>query len=112
MPEDRGPHSLDAHVRQLLADLGLYGYHTRNSQGSEPGWPDWVIVGNAILYRELKSQRRGPTPAQRDVGERIKRAGGNWAVWRPSDLLDGTIAAQLENIAVVQGVLFPVKRLA
>ena len=34
MPEDRGPDSLDAHVRNLMADIGLYGYHSRSSKGS------------------------------------------------------------------------------
>lgn len=27
MSEDRGPDSLDAHVRRLMKDLGLWGYH-------------------------------------------------------------------------------------
>ena len=65
MPEDRGPDSLDAHVRKLMADLGLFGYHTRNSKGSTAGWPDWVIIGRVgILYRELKTEHGTVTPEQ------------------------------------------------
>ena len=72
MAEDRGPGSLDAHVRTLIADLHLYGYHTRNSKGSAKGWPDWVIIGRTgILYRELKSEHGTLTPEQRHVGQLI-----------------------------------------
>jgi hypothetical protein len=106
MLEDRGPDSLDAHVRKLMADLGLWGYHPRTSRGSEPGWPDWVIIGNGILYRELKTEAGSLTAEQRAVGARITRAGGNWAVWRPRDLLDGTITEQLADLAAVQLALW------
>jgi hypothetical protein len=106
MPEDRGPDSLDAHVRRLMKDLDLWGYHTRYSAGSEKGWPDWVIIGRKILYRELKTEHGSLTPEQRAVGSRITRAGGNWAVWRPRDLLHGTIARQLTEIAALQERLF------
>src|ERR1700759_1492577 len=103
MPEDRGPDSLDAHLRRLMADLGLFAYHTRNSKGSEKGWPDWVIIGRGgILYRELKAEHGTLSPEQRHVGELITRAGGNWAVWRPRDLLDGTIARELASLAAIQ----------
>src|SRR2546421_301214 len=107
MPEDRGPGSLEAHVRKLIADLGLFGYHPRNSKGSQAGWPDWVIIGRAgILYRELKSESGSLSPEQRYVGELITRAGGNWRVWRPRDLLDGSIGRELAGVAAVQLALF------
>lgn len=107
MAEDRGPDSLDAHVRRLIADLGLFGYHPRNSKGSEPGWPDWVIVGRCgILFRELKSESGTVTPEQRHVGELITKAGGNWRVWRPRDLLGGDIGRELASVAAVQLELF------
>lgn len=107
MPEDRGPDSLDAHVRRLMADLGLFGYHTRNSKGSEKGWPDWVIIGRGgILYRELKSEHGTVSPEQRHVGELITRAGGNWAVWRPRDLISHAIAKELTDLAAVQLALW------
>jgi len=107
MPEDKGPDSLEAHLRKLLKDLGLYGFHPRNSRGSEPGWPDWVIIGRGgILYRELKTEHGTLTSEQRSVGSLITRAGGNWSVWRPRDLLNGTIARQLTDIAAIQTALF------
>jgi hypothetical protein len=99
MSEDRGPDSLAAHVRKMMDDLGLWGYHPLNSIGSRQGWPDWVIIGNGILYRELKSQRGTVSPEQRAVGERITAAGGDWSVWRPAGLLSGQIAAELLAIS-------------
>ena len=107
MPEDRGPDSLDAHVRRLIKDLDLWAYHPRSSKGSEPGWPDWVIIGRGgMLHRELKSEHGTVTPEQKRVGELITRAGGNWAVWRPRDLLDGSIGRELASLAAVQLELF------
>lgn len=85
-------------VRQLCAGLGLYHYHPHYSRRSEPGWPDSVIVGSRVLYRELKSERGALTPEQRDVGQRLTDAGQDWAVWRPSQLLSGEIGRQLASI--------------
>jgi len=100
MPEDRGPDSLEANMRAIMKDLGLWGFHVRNSIGSERGWPDWVILGpRGGLHRELKSQRGALSPEQRSVGARLIAAGFNWGVWRPQDLFSGVIAAQLVRIA-------------
>lgn len=99
MPEDRGPDSLEANVLRLMADLGLWGYHTHDSRRSEKGWPDWVILGpSGSLFRELKSERGTLSVEQRRVGSRLLRAGLDWSTWRPSDLFAGTIARQLRGI--------------
>lgn len=82
-------------VADLCAQLGLAHYHTFNSQRSEPGFPDCVIVGGAILFRELKSREGVLKPEQRRWGSRIMRAGGDWSVWRPRDWDDGLIERQL-----------------
>lgn len=90
---------LQHHVAILCRDLGLWHYHTWNSQRSEPGWPDCVILGGATaLFRELKSERGRLTPEQRRCGSLLTRAGLDWCVWRPRDLADGTIARQLAAI--------------
>jgi hypothetical protein len=99
MSEDRGPESLDAHLRQMMAVRGLWGYHTRNSIGAQRGWPDWVILGPCgSIFAELKSERGTLSPDQRHVGSMLTRAGHQWVVWRPRDLLDGTIDRQLDRI--------------
>ena len=107
MPEDKGPDSLEANLRRLLDDLGLFGFHPRNSVGSQKGWPDWTIIGpRKVIFRELKSEHGTVTPEQRDVGERLQRAGQSWRVWRPSDLLSGQIGRELAELAAIQGQLF------
>lgn len=98
MLEDRGPDSLDANVRRLMKDLGIEGYHTRNSIGSRRGFPDWEFWGRWIMHRELKSESGVLSPDQRRVGALILDAGGDWAVWRPRDLFSGAIAAQLQQL--------------
>lgn len=107
MPEDKGSGSLEAGLLRLMADLGLYGFHARNSRGcTGPGWPDWVIVGHRVLYRELKSEAGRLSPDQRAVADRLIKAGADWAVWRPTQLLDGTIARELAELAAIQTHLF------
>ena len=107
MPEDRGPGSLEAHLRKLLDDLGLWGYHPYTSRRSTPGWPDWTIIGTRrVIFRELKSERGVLSPEQKQVGEMLQRAGQSWRVWRPSDLLSGQIAWELTEVAGLQEALF------
>jgi hypothetical protein len=105
MLEDRGPHSLDARVRALADELGLWCF--RVYRASERGWPDLFIAGRGRhIWRELKSERGVLSSEQRVVGERITAAGGDWSVWRPRDLLSGRIARQLTDLAAVQEALF------
>ena len=108
MKEDRGPDSLDAHVRKLMKDLGLTGFHVEKSLDVEKnqknvsvkGWPDWTIRGpHGVLFRELKSQRGRVEPEQREWLDALTAAGMNAAVWRPASLLSGAIAAELAGIS-------------
>lgn len=102
MPE----RELQQAVARLCADLGLFHFHVLHAKGCAPGWPDSVIVGRRIIYRELKSQHGSLTAEQRQVGNRLISAGQSWAVWRPSDLLDGTIEKELTDVAAIQMELF------
>ena len=99
MSEDRGAGSLERRLLALMADMGLWGYHAPDSRRAEPGWPDWVIVGpRGFMFRELKAERGRVTPDQRRVGNILLKAGADWAVWKPSDLLGGVIAEQLSGL--------------
>lgn len=86
-------------LQQLVSDLcgwlGLFHYHPRISTGSARGWPDSTIIGQRVIYRELKTQIGRLTPEQRVVGERLKAAGADWGIWRPSDWLSGAIETEL-----------------
>lgn len=82
-------------VAEACARLGLLHYHTHDSRRSDPGFPDSVIVGSRIIYRELKSRDGRLSPDQRRWGSRITRAGGDWSVWRPRDWNNGTVVHQL-----------------
>lgn len=91
---------LEQHVAAYCRDLGIFRYHTWDSRRSQSGWPDDVLVGRqGILYRELKTERGRLTAGQRKVGSQLTRAGANWSIWRPRDLVSGVIIAQLREIA-------------
>jgi hypothetical protein len=107
MTEDRGPDSLEANLRRLLKQYGLWGYHPLNSVGSEKGWVDWVILGPAgAIFAELKSQYGKPSSEQIQVGYMLRRAGLRYVLWRPSDYYAGTIEQALRDLAGVQAELF------
>lgn len=100
MSEDRGPDSLDAHVRRLMKDLGLLGYHTNDSRRSQGGFPDWMIAGpRGVLFRELKREGKNPTAAQQVWLDTLTAAGEDADVWRPSDLFSQRIAHELAAIS-------------
>ena len=93
----------ETELQRLIADLcgwlGVAHFHVLNAKGMTRGWPDSVIVGQRILYRELKSEAGRLTPEQRQVGYRIKAAGGDWDVWRPRDWLSGRVERELRLLA-------------
>jgi len=105
MSEDRGSDSLDAHVRRLLRDLGLRGYHTHDSRRSESGYPDWTITGTRTIFRELKTQRGKVSRAQQEWLAALTAAGDDADVWRPMDLLTGRIARELVAISRLAGAV-------
>jgi hypothetical protein len=85
-------------VTDLCGWLQLDAFHVRNSRGMAPGWPDLVIIGTHVLYRELKTEAGVLSPEQRRIGSRLTRAGADWAVWRPRDLRSGVIERQLRQL--------------
>jgi len=98
---------LQEHVRQMCAGLGLAAQHIHDPRRCWlPGWPDVVIIGREIIYRELKSEYGRPTPEQTALGCKLKAAGASWKIWRPGDLLSGLIGAELAEVAAVQTELF------
>lgn len=103
---------LQSRVEQIAGVTGWLFYHTHRSDRSPAGFPDCVMVRRGrLIFAELKRQTQSaqPTPAQRqwlirlaEVPAGIER---HWPavtanpvevfLWRPADLLDGTIQAAL-----------------
>jgi hypothetical protein len=93
---------LDGQVRLIARDLGLLVYHTFDSRRSAAGFPDLVCAGrNGILFRELKANGGHISPAQKEWGLMLTRAGADYNVWWPTDLLSGRIARELAAISVL-----------
>lgn len=45
--------------------VGWIAYHTLRSKGSEPGFPDWTLVRERVVFLELKTETGKPSPAQK-----------------------------------------------
>ena len=74
-------------MSQIIRIAKAYGwicYHTFDSRRSEPGFPDLVLVRETVLFRELKTDDGKLTPEQKAWGDKLRNAGANYAVWRPS----------------------------
>jgi len=90
---------LERQVRDLITGLGLLGYHTRDSRRSDKGFPDFVICGSRVLYRELKREKGRVTDDQRQWIHALSAAGADAGIWWPSCLLSGRIAAELTAVS-------------
>ncbi|WP_142121534.1 VRR-NUC domain-containing protein [Rarobacter faecitabidus] len=84
-----------------LADVhGWMAYHTHDSRRSQPGYPDLHLVHvgqRRSIFRELKKQTGRVTPAQQEWLDALTAVGVDAAVWRPADLLAGTILNDLKG---------------
>lgn len=84
---------LDQAVRQAADVFGWRDYHTYDSRQSAPGFPDHVLIRQGrLLAVELKADAGRVSKAQRAWLADFDRVPGcETYVWRPRDLLDGTI---------------------
>ena len=74
-------------VIDLCRWLGLHYFHDNDSRRNRAGFPDLVICGNGgVLYRELKTERGRIRPEQATWLDRLRQAGADADVWRPSDM--------------------------
>ena len=86
---------LQAHIVKVARDLGWWVYHTYDSRRNRPGFPDLFLARDRILYRECKTEKGRLSAEQKRVHAQLRRAGGDVAVWRPSDYYSGLIEREL-----------------
>jgi hypothetical protein len=85
-------------VRALAHALGWLGYHTHRSDRSEPGYPDLCFVkGGRLIFAELKTEKGKTTPAQKAWLAALETSTAEVYLWRPTQLLDGSIEATLRR---------------
>lgn len=76
-------------------------YHTLRSKGSQPGFPDRVLVRDRVIFTELKTETGKPTDRQQAWLTGLAKAGAEAYLWRPSDLGDvGAVLASRHRIQV------------
>lgn len=91
--------ALQVRVIALARQLGYLAYHTHDSRRSQPGYPDLHLVSvkrGVSLFRELKRERGRISAAQQAWLVALRAAGADVGVWRPTDLLDGTVLRELD----------------
>jgi len=83
---------LQAAILDCATANGWWSYHTRNSRGSNAGWPDLVMLrAPEAIFVELKREDGRVTPEQSEVLGKLRACGLEVHVWRPSDL-DAAVA--------------------
>lgn len=63
--------------------MGWRCYHTLRSKGSEPGYPDWTLVRERIVFLELKTEAGKVSSAQSEWIAALEAGGGEIYVVRP-----------------------------
>lgn len=91
-------HNLHKHLDTQYPALS-YFHSGDPRRDTQPGFPDLVIVGRHVLWRELKMPYKRLTAAQVIWKYRLLAAGADWGIWYPDDLESGTIDEQLLKIA-------------
>lgn len=86
-------------VTDLADTLGIWWYHPWQPKFDHAGFPDLTLVGGRkTIFRELKKTGEDPTREQLEVGERLRRSGEDWDVWRPADMRSFRIRDELQAI--------------
>jgi hypothetical protein len=70
----------------VARQVGWACYHTLRSKGSEPGFPDWTLARDRVLFIELKTEQGKVSDAQHFWLGKLHGAGGEVYVVRPQHL--------------------------
>lgn len=72
----------------IARQLGYTVYHTLRSKGSQPGYPDWTLARDRVVFLELKRMGGKPSPAQCGWIRTLLRADAEAYIAWPDDLQD------------------------
>lgn len=70
----------------LARILGWKAYHTLRSQGSEPGYPDWTLIRERVVWLELKTEKGVVSDRQVEWLRALRDAGAEAYIVRPRHL--------------------------
>ena len=87
-PADEDEPHFQARVIRLARLLGWREYHTLDSRGSAPGFPDLILVSarqRRLIFAELKSEGGVVSAAQRVWLAESEAAHPDTYLWRPRD---------------------------
>jgi hypothetical protein len=84
-PEPVDEKDFDRELVKYAEGLGWHSWHCYNARKSAAGWPDRVFVRERIIFAELKSETGMVEPEQEVWLQRLRDAGGEVYVWKPSD---------------------------
>lgn len=70
----------------VARQVGFLVYHTLRSKGSQPGFPDWTLARERVIFLELKSETGKPSDAQKKWIGALLDAGAEAYLARPRDL--------------------------
>lgn len=92
---------LEREVRRLARRYGVHAVHVTDSRTGIglKGMPDWILIGTAVLWRELKTRHGVLEKDQITWKYMLRAARADWDVWRPLDYDTGRIARELAAIA-------------
>ncbi len=67
----------------VARQFGFKVYHTLRSKGSQPGYPDWTLARDRLVFLELKTETGKVSPAQVEWVVALNAAGVEAYVVRP-----------------------------
>jgi hypothetical protein len=74
-----------AQITDLADLLGWVWWHDNDPLRNRAGWPDLFLIRERMIFAEVKTQRGQPTAAQTAMLGRLRDAGAEVYLWRPSD---------------------------
>lgn len=70
----------------VARQVGFLVYHTLRSKGSQPGYPDWTLARERVIFLELKTEAGKVSDAQKKWLGALLAAGAEVYLARPRHL--------------------------